>query len=847
MGKVRRAGLRCAFPYPVGVTWLRKRDHNPLTNAASLLICGLLAGVVVAAAAFPAVAMSGLAAKAAAETFDKLPTELTVKRAPQISYLYASDGKTVLATMFDENRRDIPIKDIPQVMQQAIVAAEDHNFYKHNGVDMKGVVRAFVNNSNAGTQQQGASTLTMQYVRMAISYSASRPRDVVAATEDTTARKLKEMRYAMQIDKELGKDGVLERYLNIAPFGNGAYGVYAASQVYFGKKPKDLKIEEAAMLAGMVKAPDGFDPTDPEKYPKALDRRNYVIDNMREIGAITPEQAATAKATKLVVKGKPTPNGCVAANKNQWGFFCDYFYRWWLSQETFGATAYDRERRLKTGGYRIVTSLDLQAQQGAKDGVERSVPTGKKEALMVAAVEPGSGRVRALATNRNYKLDNPDKPQNKLSTDPAKRKLGIRGTYPNTTNPLLTGGGDIHGYQAGSTFKMFTMIAALENGYSLNYGYNAPNIFKSDYVIQKNSPAACLGTHFYCPGNASPNEAGRYTMWGAFGRSINTYFVPLEQAVGADKAVEVAKRLGIKFTGKLSDTSSDAYLAANAESWGAFTLGVSATTPLDLANAYATVAADGTYCEPIPVEKITDQDGNNLDVANPRCKKALKTEVARAALDAARCPVGDRSATSKCVGATASAVRRVVGKPVAGKTGTTDHDKTAALVAMTKQYSFAGILADPDWPQTTERMRHEGKGGVNPAVYEALRDAMKGKPAIEFPGPGSGSKMVQGDEKTIPSVRCYSLDNARAKLKDAGFEVRTGDGRVDSSCPAGSAAGTNPDGKAPEGAQVVIQVSNGKNNKPADDGGGSGDDPGNGNGPGTGQSPSPPSIPRPRN
>jgi membrane peptidoglycan carboxypeptidase len=789
---------------------MRKRDHNLLTNAASLLICGLLAGVVVAAAAFPAVAMSGLAAKAGSETFDKLPSELTVKRAPQISYLYASDGKTPLATMYDENRRDVPLKDISPIMQKAIIAAEDHNFYEHNGVDMKGVVRAFVNNSGGGSQQ-GASTLTMQYVRLAIAYSATHPQDVVAATEDTSARKLKEMRYAMRLDKELGKQEILERYLNIAPFGNGAYGVFAASQVYFAKHPRDLKIEEAAMLAGMVKAPTSYDPTTPGGYPQAVDRRNYVIQNMVDIGAITKEQGDAAKATKLVVKEGRAPNGCVATNKAHWGFFCDYFYRWWLSQETFGATSYDRERRLKSGGYSIVTSLDVNTQQAAKDNVEKQMKTGRKEALMVAAVEPGTGRVRALAVNRNYKLDDPRKPQNGKPSNPDKSG---RGTYPNTTNPLLTGGGDITGYQTGSTFKIFTVVAALESGLPLSHTLNAPNQFKSDFPVEFNSPAACPGTSNYCPKNANPKMAGVHNMWSAFGFSVNTYFVELEQEVGAQKVVDVAKRLGIQFRAE-----NDARLARNAEQWGAFTLGVSSTTPLELANAYATLAADGSYCEPIPVQEIRDADGKKLDVANPRCHQEIKTEVARAAVDAARCPLGDRSETSKCTVATGGAVRGIVGKPVAGKTGTTEEDRTATLVAMTKQLAVAGVLADPDWPQTTEVMDHNK---VNPAVAYTLRDAMKGKPSIEFDPPGS--KASNGDQRVIPDVECQSLDTARSRLRGAGFEPDTGR-RVPSDCPEGTAAGTSPDGRTVKGGVVSILVSDGsgkKDNapKPQQDGGG---------------------------
>ncbi|SNT64939.1 Membrane carboxypeptidase (penicillin-binding protein) [Asanoa hainanensis] len=810
---------------------MRRRDHNIFANAASLIICGVLAGVVVAAAAFPAVAMSGLAAKAGVETFDKLPTELTLKRPPQISYIYANNGKTPLATMYDENRRDVDLKDIAKVMQQAMIAAEDHDFYKHNGVDIKGIGRAFVANNQAGETQQGASTLTMQYVRLAIAYSATDPQDVVAATEDTPKRKIREMRYALQIDKELGKDEILERYLNTAPFGNGAYGVYAASQVYFAKLPKDLTVDEAAMLAGMVKAPSDYDPTTSDGYGQAVARRNYVIDNMFEIGAINAEQRDKAKAVKLTVKGTRAPNGCVATTKNSWGFFCDFFYRWWMDQEAFGATTYDRERRLKSGGYKIITSLDPGVQDAAKKNVEQYYKTGKNHpnALMVAAIEPGTGYVRALAVNRNYKLDPTDKPQNGMSTNPAKKKRKIRGTYPNTTNPLISGGGDITGYQAGSTFKIFTLVAALEKGYPLSYTINAKEKYTSKYIVEYNGPSACPGTNKYCPENANKSMAGVQNMWTGFGRSVNTFFVPLEEQAGAANVVDAAKRMGIKFRSK-----SDAVIANNkqgADQWGAFTLGVSSTTPLDLANAYATLAADGKYCEPNPVQEIIAPDGAKLDVAASRCKKAIDTQVARAAVDAARCPVGDHSDTSRCTSGTASNVRRDVGFPVAGKSGTTDSEKTASLVTMTKQLSVAGILADPDWAETTHDMEH---GIVNPAVYETLRDGMKAMKATrkDFTAPNS-SKMIYGEQRSIPNVECISVEAARSKLRNAGFVVDTDDTPIDSRCAAGEAAGTSPDGRTIKGGVVMIQISNGKGAGPGGGGpggGGPGRPPGRGPG-----------------
>src|SRR5690349_877427 len=290
---------------------MRGRDHHFVTNVTSLLVCGLLAGIAVAAAAFPAVAMSGLAAKAGGEAFANLPSQLKQTSAPQLTRLFAADNKTTVAVFYDEFRSEVPLKNIAVTMQNAIVAAEDHQFYKHNGVDLKGSVRALVNN-NQGGAKQGASTLTMQLVKMSLAYSATIPQDVIDATEDTPTRKVTEMKYAMQLEKELTKQQILERYLNSAPYGNGSFGIYAASQVYFSKQPKDLTIAEAALLAGMVKAPSGFDPTTPLGYPKALARRNWVIGNMASLGYITPAEAAAAVKVKLGRTTQRTGNGCAA-------------------------------------------------------------------------------------------------------------------------------------------------------------------------------------------------------------------------------------------------------------------------------------------------------------------------------------------------------------------------------------------------------------------------------------------------------------------------------------------------------------------------------------------------------
>ena len=790
--------------YPAQVTsWMRRRDHNIFANATSLLICGLLAGVVVAAAAFPAAAMSGLAAKAGGQTFASLPSELKDFSSPQITRIYASDNKTQISQFYDEFRSDVPIKDISKFMRDAIVAAEDREFYHHNGVDLKGVARAFVHNNN-GKTKQGASTITMQYVRMSLAYSATLPQEVVDATKDSPKRKVTEMKYALQVEKELSKDQILERYLNIAPFGSQAYGVFAASQVYFNRRPKDLTIGQAAMLAGMVKAPTSFNPTTTEGYPQIQQRRNnYVIPGMVEMGAITQKQADAAVKESIPREVRPVGNGCVSVAKNNWGFFCDYFYRWWMGREEFGATPYDRERRLKSGGYRIVTSLDINAQAAARERIADEISEKNKNALLLAAVEPGTGKVRLLAANRRYKLDDPAHPQNKPSSDPRKARDGILGTYPNTTNPLLTGGSDITGYQAGSVFKMFTMVAALEKGYPLSYTIKTEKRYKSGYAIDSANDSACPGTPYWCPSNSGGDGAGVYNMWTGFGNSINTYFVPLEERVGADNVVAVAKRFGVQF--RVPQENEWANDPDKARSWGAFTLGVSSSTPLDMANAYATLAGDGMYCEPTPIEQITSQDNAKLDIGKPQCIRATSKDVARAALDATRCPVGDSAQLGECHGSTARATREVVGHPVFGKTGTTDSDKTAALIAGTTSLVVAGYLVNPDYADHPDHMSHQT---VNPAVYNTLADFMEGKPKVQFKEP-ENRKIALGDQRSIPDVTCDSLSGAQDRLESAGFEVSIGS-PIESDCPAGTAAGTDPSDRTIKGGAVIISPSKGR-------------------------------------
>jgi membrane peptidoglycan carboxypeptidase len=681
-------------------------------RVAKVLLFAVVTGAVLAAAALPAGAVAAYLARHAAGSFDELPSELRIPPTAQASYLYANDGETLLTTFFDENRRDVPHSEVAQVMQQAMVAAEDVRFYQHGGVDLRSVVRALVANVEGDQVEQGASTLTMQYVRNVLKSDPNlTPEQRRAATAETVGRKLQEMRYAEALEQRLSKQEILSRYLNIAYFGAGAYGIDAASKRYFAKSPSQLSLAEAALLAGLVQSPDTDNPIDGDRAA-ALDRRSYVLDAMVRMNAITRQQADQARTEPLTLKPSQPPNDCTAVpgRHNDWGFYCDYFVQWWNSQPAFGSTVAERESALKRGGYTIVTALDPDTQAAALAQSLDVYGYTSSRTLPMAVVEPGTGRVLAMAVNRHYSL--------------------AEGAS-NTVNQLIAGGGGVDGYQAGSTFKLFTMLAALEAGRPLDTGFNAPSSLVTKWPAS--GPGSCGG--HYCPSNANPSWMDGYrTMWTGFGRSVNTYFVWLEEQIGPEKAVEMARRLGITFRAE-----GDAERAeTGAAGWGSFTLGVADTTPLDLANAYATLAADGRYCQPLPVRSIVDSGGRAVAAAEPACRQAISPDVARAATDAARCPVGQQSTYQRCDGGTAAAVSGILdGRPVAGKTGSAESNATETFVGFTPQLAAAAIAANPDNPR--DHVGAAVSAEVNAAVARTLAAALRGEPYQDFRPPSRES------------------------------------------------------------------------------------------------------------
>ncbi|SDL62414.1 Membrane carboxypeptidase (penicillin-binding protein) [Glycomyces sambucus] len=705
------------------------RPGPPAEGVYALLRTSVLAGLAIAALLFPLAAMAGLSAKAGFNAIDTLSIEVTETDPPLTSYVYAADGETLISLFYDEFRRHVSLDEVAPVMQQAMVAAEDSRFYQHNGVDYRGIVRAFVANNSSGGVEQGASTITMQYVRGALQLNAESIDEVIAATEQTATRKLREARLAMAVEEQLSKDQILERYLNQAYFGHNAYGIFAAAQVYFSKHPSELSLQEAATLAGLVQAPSAYDPIVSDQTD-ALARRNWVLDRMVDIDYLSRGDASEVRGLPIELTVSDPPNSCIGVEgtPSEYGFFCDYFRRWWREQDAFGPTPADRERELRQGGYTIITTLDPDLQKLANDTVNDAKSEESKFAHGAVVMEPGTGRIKALGLNRTFSYDQSD---NGPHSNPS---FDRKGNYPNTVNPVL-GGGAEGGYQAGSTFKIFTMLAALDAGYPLNYNIYSPNQVRTSFV---SATTACGGN--WCPKNSSAAMAGDRDMWSGFGMSVNTYFAQLIDRVGADKAVEMAERMGLQWR-----SEGDAYYASEERrsGWGPFVLGVSDVQPIEMTNVFNTLAAEGEYCEPIPALRIIDPQGQELEAAAPRCHQELDKDVARAATDAGRCVTETARKGAQCGSwGTSPNVGQLAGRPVAGKSGTTDNNRTSWFLGYTPQLSIGAFMADPDY--IFNEVGTANTTVSKQTVGTIFKEALEGEPVIDFKAP---SREIQFDGK----------------------------------------------------------------------------------------------------
>lgn len=769
---------------PSGLTFRDVASHLTVMVALSALL-----GLLVAGLAIPFAGAIGVGAKSLSKSVKDLPEDLQTPPLAQRTRVLDRDGH-LIATFYDENRVNVTLDKIAPIMQQAIIAIEDTKFYEHGPLDVKGTLRAFLTNQANNGITQGGSTITQQMVKMTLLSQATTKAEREAATADTYQRKFTELRYAIGVEQKYSKDWILERYLNIAYFGDGAYGVQSAARHYFGVNASDLNLRQAALLAGLVKNPVGYDPT---SFPeKATERRDLVLRRMAELDLISSEQADAAQATPLGLKVTPSRNGCLGSKAP---FFCDYVRRYLLADPSLGTTVEERQRLLNSGGLTIRTTLNQKFQRAADRATANHVKATDSAIGALAMVEPGTGSVLAISQSRPMGR-NKKKGQTFLD-------YVVDSKY-----------GDSNGFQAGSTFKVFIIAAALEMGLSPGTTFNAARTMR----IPQNEFKDCNGPYAnFAPWVVSNSTtSGRKNMYTGTRESVNTFFAQLEKKTGLCKPYALARAMGVDLTDPARERVPS------------FTLGIADVSPLEMAGAYATFAARGEHCENRPVNRIINADGKIFKDYPKDCKQVMSEGTADTVNDILRGVLEPGGFGS----------RLALNKPSAGKTGTIQDNKAVWFNGYTPAVSTASMIAGANQQGEPITLNGQTIGGryiasafgstnAGPMWAEAMRAIQDDLPDEDFVRPTGRFKLEVVEVKArVPNVVGLSPQAAAGRLQAAGFSVRLG-GFIRSDLPRGTVALTRPGAGAlvEEGSRITLYPSTGPITIP---------DPGNGNGNGNG-------------
>lgn len=757
----------------------------------------VLAGVLMAGTMFPAVGSLGVVSNRASDTVNNLSADLVSTDPPLMTTLLDRDGKP-FAYLFEQYRIMTPIEKIPATMRGAIIAVEDRRFYEHQGVDWRGTFRAALANQASGAVSQGGSTLTQQYVKNYLVQVAAQGNrsEQNRATEQTPARKLREIRIALQLEKRMSKDEILSSYLNVVPFGNGTYGLTAAARTYFGVEPEKLSVTQAALLAGIVNSPEALNPvTRPEK---ALQRRNEVLERMGDAGMLAAKHdESVAVAQKLFSEPlgilnpvKTPPNNCVGAGSA--GFFCNYV-REYLKKSGFTKEIIER------GGFNIKTTLDRQALDKMKAALDAEThPKNPHAATVMSLVQPGKEKHRVVALSSN-------------------RVFGLNADEKETVLALPS---DVQNLGAGSIYKIFTAAAALERGLGLNTTIPTPDFYVSRVFktpANPGCPSAGNGQSWYCVKNAGAYGASSMDLRKALARSPNGGFVNLLERAGLPATVDMASKLGLrsletKVAGEDNRTPKRSIAQfVKDQTIASFTLGPSPTSSLELANVGATLAAEGVWCPPSPIESITDRHGRPVAVREDPCEQVVAPGLANAMM------VGLSDDVKKDGTAHAAATAAGWNRPLAAKTGTSQQHKSAGFIGFNQQYAGAVFTFDD-----TNRPRPlcDGAngpyscgsgniyGGKTPAQtwMRAMTGIMAGMPVVEMP-PVEPRYFTGGPNVQVPNVVGMQVDKATGTLEQAGYKVVQ---RNSNSARArGTVVSQSPRGGALPGETITLHVSTG--------------------------------------
>ena len=581
------------------------------------------------------------------------------------SVVYASDGTTVLARFQVEYRDPVELDQISDYVKRGTVATEDERFYEHGGFDLAGIARAvYVNLTGSG--KEGASTITQQYVRNTILADEM--------TEISFKRKVREMYLSVKMEEQYSKDEILLMYLNTINYGSGAYGIEAAAQRYFSKSASDLTLVEAATLIGIPQSPTYNNPFY-NNGENCIARRNVVLDRMLSNGVITQAEHDEAQAAPLDLN----PTETTVDGMEQYPYFASYV-KTVLTDEN-GDYRYSEDEIFK-GGLAIKTTLDVSTQEEAEAAIRE-----KRDSLdpaingSMVAIDPETGFIRAMVGGDDWE-------NNKLNL--ATGEVGV----------------DKPGRPCGSSFKTFTLVTALEAG------INPQTMF--DCSSPATIPNTEYGSTIPALENINNINYGTRSIQRGFAVSSNTGFVRLEMALGIDKVIATAKKMGI--------TSA---LDANPS----LTLGSQNVTMLDMASAYAIIANGGVRVTPTPIETITNSKGEvvvdngapDTELSKTKSEQVISPEVAHAATEVMKTVVN----TSEGTGQHAALSN---GQAVAAKTGTSESYKDITFCGITPQMSVAIWFGDPNNQETLPTST-----GADDVFSNFMNAVLSGQGTEDFP------------------------------------------------------------------------------------------------------------------
>jgi penicillin-binding protein 1A len=606
-----------------------------------------------------------LALAATACSLPRLPAQQpSIPPLPQTSLVFDDHGRLITSLHAGENRTLVPLSSVPTIVRQAVVAIEDSGFFAHHGIDLKAVVRAAYQDARHGRIVQGGSTITEQLVK-----------NTITGNDQTLGRKVREAVLAYQLENRYTKDQILEMYLNTVYFGQGAYGIEAAAKTYFSVPAHRVSLTQGAMLAGLIASPSNYDPLfDPKA---ALTRRNLVLQRMHTLGMISDFAYSQGVRTGLQLR-QSQAGGPYSAP-----YFVDYVKRWFLNNPQFGATGEQRYTMLFEGGLRIYTTVDLRLQHEAERAVNSILTYPRDPYGAMTVIDPRTGAIRAMVGGRDW----------------FSRK------DPYAQLNLATGGAT--GRQAGSAFKPFALVTALEQGISPQRIYAAP-----PHIDIALPPG--YGQRVWPVDNYDGEGGGELTLEQATIHSVNTVYAQLIMQLGPNNVVRTARRMGIE---------------SELRPYPSAVLGTNEVNTLEMASAYGTLASIGKRATPMAVTRITDAQGQVIYQAAPQPQQVLQPSVAWAADQILEKVVQEGTGTAANIG-----------RPEGGKTGTAQHWTNAWFVGFIPQLVAAVWVGFPKGqiPMTAPLVRiPHVLGGTWPAqIWHAFMvNATRGLPVMDFPSP----------------------------------------------------------------------------------------------------------------